>query len=175
MMKKGDVHLKVKVAVINKETGKEEQVFVDDEHGGTVQLSQIICANVLGATQTTVVKDTGGVARTVTAGTGPTLVQVVAGTAGSAAAVTDYTLNTQVGSTQGAQTATVGTVNTSTDVFTVTANMAAPGSGTTVYKEVGIYVTISTFVFCIARDYNSGGWSVDTLHYLAVTYTVTIS
>ena len=153
----------------------ESQYFVDDVHGGTVQLSQLMCANLFATTQTTVVKDTSNTARTVSANSATSVIQIVAGTAGTTAAVTDYQLNTQSASTQGAQTATVSAVNTSTDVFTLTANMAAPGSGSIVYKEVGIYLTCATYVFCVARDYNGGGWSVDTTHYLAVTYTVTIS
>lgn len=173
--KKGACHLKVNVAVVDKVTGQRSQEFEDDVHGGTVQLSQLLCANILGATQTTVVKDTGNTARTVSANSATSIIQMVAGTAGTTAAVTDYALTTQSSSTQGAQTATVSAVNTTTDVFTVTANMAAPGSGTIVYKEVGIYLTCATFVFCIARDYYSAGWSVDTTHYLVVTYTVTIS
>ena len=174
--KKGNVHIKCHVAVVDKETGEKSQVFEDDTHGGTVQLSNLICANILGAAQTSVCKDTGGTTtRSIPANSATSAWQIVAGTAGTTAAVTDYQLNTQQGSTQGAQTPTVNAVNTSTGVFTVTANMAAPGSGTIVYKEVGIYVTANGFVFCIARDYNGSGWSVDTTHYLAVTYTVTIS
>ncbi len=175
MMKKGDVHLKVRVAVVDKKTGEESQVFVDDEHGGTVQLSQLICAQLLLSTQTTVVKDTGNTARTVSANSTITAVNVVAGTGGTTAAVTDYVLGAPVANQQGNQTATVSAVNTSTDVFTVTANMAAPSSGTTVYKEVGVQIVTGGFTFQAARDYNAGGWSVDTVHYLAVTYTVTIS
>jgi hypothetical protein len=175
--KQGKVHVKCRVAVVNKETGKEEEVWIDNYHGGTVQLSNLIAANILGAAQTSVCKDTAGTAtRTVAANSATSAWQIVAGTAGTTAAVTDYQLNTQYTTVAGcgAQTPTVNAVNTSTDVFTVTANMQGPPA-TVVYKEVGIYVTAATYVFCIARDYNSGGWSVDVLHYLAVTYTITIS
>ncbi len=174
--KQGKVHIKVQVDVVNKKTGKVEKRWIDNYNGGTVQLSNLIAANIFGAAQTSVCKDTGGTAtRTVAANSATSAWQIVAGTGGTTAAVTDYVLGTQVANQQGIQTPTVSAVNTSTDVFTLTANMAAPSSGTTVYKEVGIYVTAATYVFCVARDYNSGGWSVDTVHYLAVTYTVTIS
>jgi hypothetical protein len=135
-----------------------------------------MCAQIFDTTQTTVVKDTGGTSRTVSANSTVSAVNIVAGTGGTTAAVTDYQLGTQVTSPAGAgsQAATVNTVNTSTGVVTLTANMNGPSSSTT-YKEIGIYITIGSYVFQVARDYNSSGWSVSTTQYLAVTYTITPS
>ena len=170
----GAIKLKVEVAVVDYKTGERSQVWRKTCDVGTVQFMQCIAATIFATVQTTVVKDTGNTARTVASGAAFTVQQVVAGTAGTTAAVTDYQLTTQSASTQGAQTATIGTVNTSTGVMLITANMAAPAS-TIVYKEIGLYATAGTYVFCLARDYNGSGWSVDTSHYLAVTYTLTPS
>jgi hypothetical protein len=171
--KKSMFKVKLRVAIVNKQTGKEDYV-TEFEDPATVQFSDLVCANMLNTTETTCVKDTGGTSRTVSANSATSTVQVVAGTDTTAAAVTDYKLNAQSGGGQGAQTATANTVNTSTGVFTVTANMAAPAS-TIVYGEIGIYLTCATYVFCICRGTAGGTWSVDTSHYLAVTYTFTPS
>jgi hypothetical protein len=171
----GAIKLTVEVAVVDKVSGERSQVKKKVCDVGTVQFMNLIAANVFASAQTSVCKDTGATAtRSVPANSACTTIQVVAGTAGTTAAVTDYMLTTQSASTQGAQTAVIGTVNTSTGVMLITANMAAPGS-TIVYKEIGIYLTANAFIFCVARDYNGSGWSVDTSHYLAVTYTLTPS
>jgi len=171
---KGAIKLKVEVAVVDIKTGERSQIKEKLCDVGTVQLMQAICATIFASVQTGVVKDTDNTARTIASGADFTVQQVVAGTAGTTAAVTDYQLTTQSGGTQGAQTATIGVVNTSTGVVLITANMAAPASEIT-YKEIGLYVTAGTYVFCLARDYNGTGWVVDTSHYLAVTYTLTPS
>ena len=154
---------------------EETQVYSGPDPG-TVQLSNLMCANILNTAQTSVCKDTGGTAtRTVGANSATSALQIVAGTDTTAAAVSDYRMNAQSSGGQGAKTPTVNVVNTSTGVFTITANMDAPSPSTIVYGEIGIYVTAATYVFCIARGTSGGTWSVDTSHYLAVTYTVTPS
>lgn len=171
----GNIKLSYRVAVVDKVTGEESQVY-EGPDPGTVQLSNLICANILGAAQTSVCKDTGGVTtRSIPANSATSAWQIVAGTDTTGAAVTDFALNAQSSGGQGAKTPTVNVVNTGTGVFTVTANMDAPSPSTILYGEIGIYVTANTFVFCIARGTAGGTWSVDTSHYLAVTYTVTPS
>lgn len=171
---KGSIKVQVEVAVVDKVTGQRTQVKKKLCDVGTVQFMQAIAAKVFASVQTNVVKNTSNTTQTIAANEDTSLVQVVAGTAGTTAAVTDYQINTQSGGGQGAQTATIGTVNTGTGVLQITANMAAPASEIT-YKEIGIYITSNTQVFCLARDYNGTGWVVDTSHYLAVTYTLTPS
>ena len=172
----GSLKFNLRVAVVDKETGEESQVYVKENDVGDVQLTQMMCANLFDTTQTTVVKDTGGTARTVSANTAITGVNIVAGTGGTTAAVTDYQLGAIVSSPAGAgtQAATVGTVNTTTGVVLLTANMNGPSS-TTTYKEIAIYVTTASYTFQVARDYYSSGWPVSTTQYLAVTYTITPS
>jgi hypothetical protein len=170
----GRFKLTYRVSVKDSITGEESQVY-EGPDPGTVQLSNLMCANILNTAQTGVCKDTGGTAtRTVGANSSTSALQIVAGTDTTGAAVTDYKLNSQSGGGQGAQTPTVNVVNTTTGVFTITANMSAPGAQI-VYGEIGIYVTAATYVFCIARGTAGGTWTVDTSHYLAVTYTVTPS
>jgi hypothetical protein len=170
----GNIKLSYRVAVVDKNTGEESQVY-EGPDPGTVQLSNLMCANIFNTAQTSVCKDTGGTTtRTVGANSATSVVQIVAGTDATGAAVTDYKLNAQSAAGAGAQTATVNVVNTGTGVFTLTANMAAPASQI-VYAEIGIYLTCATYVFCVARGTAGGTWTVDTSHYLAVTYTVTPS
>jgi hypothetical protein len=172
----GALKFNLRVSVIDSETGEESQVWEKIGDVGDVQLVQLICAQIFATSQSSCVKDTGGTLRTISAGSSVTAVQIVAGTGGTTAAVTDYQLGTIVSSPAGAgtQTATVNTVSTTAGTVTLTANMNGPSSATT-YKEVGIYVTIATYTVQVARDYNSGGWSVSTTQYLAVTYTITPS
>lgn len=172
---KGKLKVAIRVSVKDKNTNEESQVWTDEHDIGTVQQTQIFEAQLLNKTQTTAVKDITGTAETVSANSTISAVDVVAGTGGTTAAVTDYVLGAQSSDGQGSQAATVNAVSTSTGVFTVTANMSAPSSGTIVYHEVGITITIGSYTFLITRDYNGTGWSVDTTHYLAVTYTITPS
>ena len=165
---------RVRVSVKSILTGEESQVQEWDDPG-SVQLMQILEANLLDSAQGAVVKDTGGTSRSFSANTSITGINVVAGTDTTAAAVTDYKLNAQSSNGQGSQAGTVGSVNTTTGVFTVTANMSAPSSGSIVYGEVGLQVTTASYTFSIARGTTGGTWSVDTVHYLAVTYTQTPS
>lgn len=171
---KGALKLMVEVAVVDKITGLRSQVKRKMCDVGTVQFMQLIAGTVFNTTQSNVIKDTTNTTRTHTAGDNITAVNVVAGTAGTTAAVTDYQINTKSGGGQGTQTGSVGAVNTGTGVLQITANMAAPGS-TIVYKEIGIECVANTYNYLVARDYNGTGWSVDTSHYLAVTYTLTPS
>src|SRR5208337_427631 len=163
------IKLRYRVSVVDVKTGKEEegQTYESGDDPGTVQLSNLMCANILNTAQTGVCKDTGGTGtRTVGANSATSALQIVAGTDTTGAAVSDYKLNSQSGGGQGAQTPTVNVVNTTTGVFTITANMSAPGAQI-VYGEIGIYVTAATYVFCIARGTAGGTWTVDTSHYLA--------
>lgn len=185
----GALKFQVEVAVMDKATGKVSKIprkwwqiwkpkLVDNiwrKKGdvGDVQFVQLIAA-WLGSAQSSCVKNTSGTAESISAGATPTAVNVVAGTGGTTAAVTDYTLGAQVSGGPGSQTATIGAVNTTTGVLQITANMQGPASATT-YKEIGIYLTISSYTIQICRDYNSSGWSVSTTQYLSVTYTLTPS
>jgi hypothetical protein len=170
----GKVKLDVEVAVVDKNTGERSQIYKGPDPG-TVQLSQLMCANILNTTQTTVVKDTTNTARTVSANTAITGVNIVAGTGTGAGAVTDYTLSAKSATGQGTKAGTIGAVNTTSGAFTITANMDAPSGSTIVYGEIGIEVTTASYSFLIARGTTGGTWSVDTSHYLAVTYTITPS
>jgi hypothetical protein len=174
-----------KVQVIDKETGKVLDETDAPGDLGTLQLAQIMCANMLDTTQTSAVKDITGTARTVSANSTISSVSVVAGTGSggessgnsTAASVTDYALGAIVSGSQGTQTATInspsGWSSGTSGTFTITANMAAPSSSTT-YYEVGIEITIGSYTFLIAHNVNTSGWSVGTTQYLAVTFTQTI-
>jgi hypothetical protein len=170
----GALKFNLRVSVVDKETGEESQVFEKIGDVGDVQLVQMLCAQLFNTTQTSVVKDTGGTLRTISAGNATTAVYIVAGTGGTTAAVTDYQLGTQATGSTGNQTATVNAVSTSAGTVTLTANMQGPASNTT-YHEVGIYIANSSYTIQVARDYNSTGWAVTTTQYLAVTYTITPS
>jgi hypothetical protein len=169
------IGFKLRVAVKDKITGEEKLVWEDIvSDPATQQMAQIFQALFLNTAQSSSVKDTGGTSRSVAAQAAASAPTVVAGSGGTTAAVTDYKLGFQVSGNQGSQPATPGSISGwsgSTGSFTITANMAAPSSGTIVYTEVGITITIGGYVFLIARYYYSSGWSVGTTNYLAITYT----
>lgn len=169
----GSVKFNVNVAVIDQQTGMRTQIWEKINDVGDVQLVQLLCANLFGAAQSAV-KDITGTNRSVAANSAVTAIQIVAGTGGAAAVVTDYKLGAIVPGGQGTQNATVNTVDTTTGAVTLTANMLAPAS-TITYKEIGVYVTIGGNTFQVARDYNDTGWTVTTMQYLQVTYTITPS
>jgi hypothetical protein len=175
-----------KVEVIDKETGKVVQSTETPCDLGTLQLAQIMCANMLNSGfGSAAIYDTSGTQRAFSANTAITGVNVVAGTGSgaestghaTAAAVTDYALGAIVSGGQGTQAATIAPPSGwsgSSGTFTITANMNAPGSNM-IYYEVGIYITTASYTFMIAHNVNTSGWSVSTTQYLAVTFTQTIS
>jgi hypothetical protein len=171
---KGQICIKVRVAVVDKKTGEESQVHESTRDMSVANFIYLSIDNIFGRAQVAV--DITGTNRSITANTAVTAVNVVAGTGTTSPLWSDYALQTPVSGGAGSATAIIGAYSGSgsSGSFTISGNMSSPNS-TTVYHEVGIYLTLSGYQFMIAHDVSATGWSVDTSHYLAVTYTITQS
>ena len=171
----GALKFNVRLAAVNALTGKEDQVWEKLGDVGDVQLTQIMQAQILGLTQNNCVKDVTGTLRTVNANSTMTGFQLYAGTGGAAAAVTDYQLGTQAPGNAGAYGPQFSSaVNTTTGAYQVWQTFGVPTISTT-YTEISLNVTIGSYTFQIARDYNGSGVTCSTIQYLAATYTITPS
>ena len=135
----------------------------------TQQLAQLVQLNILNTNNT--IKDTSNTTHSETANTAASSPTILAGTGTTAAAVTDYTLQTQtetVAATIGSISGWSGTSGT----FTVTGTITAGANRA--YAEVGLRVTVNTHLYLICHDVFSA-LNVSNGGTLAVTYTFTFS
>jgi hypothetical protein len=141
---------------------------------GTIQLLWLMMNNLLD-TAASAVPDTANVSRSLSVNSAATVPQIVAGTGTTAAAVSDYKLQTQATTTSGYVTAV--TANPSGSTMVITGTITNTSGGTLAYDEVGIYITVATWVFMLAHDapLTGGPFNVSNNGTLAVTYTATVS
>jgi hypothetical protein len=128
------------------------------------------------ATQTTTIKDTSGNTHTVAAGFTAGTVQIVAGTGTTAASVADYMLGTAVSGSSGyIGSPTIGSLTETgtSGSFTVAGIITNSSAALITYSELGVVVTIATYIYLILHDVTSSPyWPVSVGGTLAVTYTV---
>ena len=166
----GNVGMKIRVKVVARDAnGKITGVRYHDM--STIGLAQFIQAQIWGYVTGTI-KDTGGTGRTVTAYSTVSAQQIVAGTGTTAATFADNVLQAQSASTSGYVSATMNAISGST--FTITGTITN-GSGSTInYAEIGLYVTMNTWIFMLAHDVFTA-LPVSATGTLGVTYTATFS
>jgi hypothetical protein len=137
-------------------------------------------AGVFASSQT--VKDTSAATHTVAAGFTASAPTICTGTGSTTPAVGDYVIQTPVTDTPagtGKIAATVGTYvpGTTTGAFPITGTITNGSAADITYKEIGIEVTIATFVYLVLHDLVNGvtGYLVSIGGSMACTYTITNS
>ena len=146
----------------------------------TTQYARLEMAGVFAESQT--VKDTSAATHTVAAGFTASAPTIATGTGSTTPAVGDYVIQTPVTDTPagtGKIAATVGsyTPGTTTGAFVITGTITNGSAGDITYKEIGIEVTIATFVYLVLHDLVNGatGYLVSIGGTMACTYTITNS
>ena len=140
----------------------------------TKQFAQIVQNNIFDTAES--VTDITNTARSLTVNSASTAPTIVAGTGTTAAAVTDYVLQTPVSGSSGSIAATINAYSGSgtSGSFTITGTITNTSGATINYSEVGLEVTISTYVFLITHDVFTA-LGVSNSGTLAITYTLTFS
>lgn len=146
----------------------------------TSQLMQLIALNVFGVTSLNPIKDTGGTNRSPSANSAASALTIVAGTSTTTPTVADNALGAPVSGSSGYTTsvtvALVGETGASGSISLTGTITNATGSNIN-YGEVGITVTVATFVFLLLHDLAQTSapyyYQVSPNGTLAVNYTLT--
>jgi hypothetical protein len=148
----------------------------------TSQYARLEMAGVFASTQTSAVKDVDGDLKTVAAGFTASAPTICTGTGSTTPDVDDYAIETPVTDTPagtGKIAATVGSYSggTTTGAFTITGTITNGSAADITYKEIGVEVTIATFVYLVLHDLVNGatGYLVSIGGTMACTYTITNS
>ena len=99
---------------------------------------------------TNAMKDTSGNTHTVSANSATGTVQVVAGSSNTAPTAADYALNTPVAGSSGYVAATC---TYATGSLTITGNITNSSGGNLNYGEIGVVVTVATYIYLLTHDY----------------------
>jgi hypothetical protein len=137
---------------------------------GLKQLAQLIQLNLLDTAVT--VTDEGNTGRALTVNNAATLPRILAGTGATAAAFTDYKMQTWTDDANHRIGATINAVGSGT--FTMTGVITNGSGGDIAYSEVGIDITIATYLFLLAHDVGTA-YTVSPTGTLTVTYTWTFT
>jgi hypothetical protein len=144
----------------------------------TTQAARLEMAGVFANSQT--VKDTSAATHTVAAGFTASAPTIVTGTGSTTPAVADYVIETPVADSPAGTGQIAGTVGTyvpgtTTGAFTITGTITNGSAGDITYKEIGMTVTIATFVYLVLHDLvnTTVGYLVSIGGTMACTYTIT--
>jgi len=118
----------------------------------TYQLGQLMLANIFATSPgASAMKDTSGNTHAVAANTATGTVQIVAGASNTAPTGADYALNTPIAGSSGYVAATVSAYSAGS--FTLTGNITNSTGGNQNYGEIGVVVTVATYVYLLTHDY----------------------
>jgi hypothetical protein len=152
---------------------------VDEYDLETTAFMQLVMTNILaGGSQS--IKDTGGTSRTIANNSAASALTIVAGSGTTTPTVADYALASPIAGASGYTTSvTVGSLSESgsSGSCTVTGTISNTSGGNLTYGEIGLEVTVSTYVFLICHDLTNGasGYVVSNNGTLACTYTISNS
>jgi len=146
----------------------------------TSQYAKLEMAGVFASSQT--VTDTSSAGHTVAAGFTASAPKICTGTGSTTPDVDDVTIQIPVTDSPagtGKIAATVGTYTggTTTGAFTITGTITNGSAADITYKEIGMEVTIATYVYLVLHDLVNGatGYLVSVGGTMSCTYTITNS
>jgi hypothetical protein len=132
--------------------------------------------------QTQSVKDTSAASHNVAAGFTASAPTICTGTGSTTPDVDDFVIETPVTDTPAGTGKIAATINaysggTTTGSFTITGTITNGSAADITYKEIGMEVTIATYVYLVLHDLVNGatGYLVSVSGTLACTYTITNS
>lgn len=134
------------------------------------QLAQLIQLNILDTAVT--ITDEGNTGRALSVNNAATLPRILAGIGLTAAAWTDYKMQTFTDDANHRVAATIGAVGSGT--FTISGVITNGSGGDIAYSEVGIDITVATYLFLLAHDVGSA-YTVSNGGTLTVNYTATFT
>lgn len=167
--------IKAKLELVAKDKdGNITGTYCNEDDLFTKQFAQMTQLNIFNTAET--ITTTSNVAEALTVNNAATAPTIVAGTGTTAAAVTDYNLQSQSSGTSGSVAATINAYSGSgtSGHYTITGTITNSSGGNITYSEVGLEVTVATYVFLLTHDVFTG-LVVSNLGTLAVTYTLTFS
>ncbi len=115
-------------------------------------LAGLILNNILNTAQS--VKDTTNTARALSANSAASALTIIAGSGTTTPAFTDYSLTTAISGSSGTVSGTANAISGTS--FTVTGTLTNSSGGDLTYAEIGITVTVATYVFLLTHDLTNG-------------------
>ena len=140
---------------------------------GTKQFAQLCQLNILDTAET--ITDTSNTGRALTVNNAAIVPTIIAGTGTTTPTVLDYNLTTPTAGASGTVAATINAYSGSgaSGNFTVTGTITNSSGSSITYAEVGITVTVATYVFLITHD-TFTGVAIPNTGLLGITYTCTV-